>query len=231
MHSKQLKINLSIIALKHFTHLTMSTLFSLTYQMFQAHVLNPTRYAFQCLPLGQVKSACLAKVVVTPGILKSKAASIPEGHAGEHAVKGMIITLARCLTHDARLLQQVLLDARTHNVTRLLVKVDVHVLAEPRGIVITHRLCIAKGQNNSGTYAYLHFRSRTEKPCKCMTTKPLTLLKSYTLKFLNVVWCLTRVQMFIRFISYQAQESGTNATISFIQGDAVMTQIVISAFH
>ena len=65
------------------------------------------------------------------------------GHAGQHAVKDVVVSLAGILRHDARFLQQVLLDIGAFDGAAL-VETDVDVLAEPGRVVVPHSFRISK---------------------------------------------------------------------------------------
>lgn len=56
----------------------------------------------------------------------------------------MEIPFARLLLNDSRLLEQVVKDDAAHRIS-LVVKFNVHELAEPTRIVVPIRLCVAKG--------------------------------------------------------------------------------------
>ena len=58
------------------------------------------------------------------------------GQPLQHAVEDVVVPLVGVLVHDPRLLQQVLVHLRTLDHT-VLVEVDVDVLSEPGGVVVT----------------------------------------------------------------------------------------------
>lgn len=56
----------------------------------------------------------------------------------------MIVSLARILSNNSRLFQQILFDVGSFD-DAILVEANVDVLAETRRVVITHRLSVAEG--------------------------------------------------------------------------------------
>ena len=78
------------------------------------------------------------------GILEVEFVLLIFTDSGQHAVKDVIVSLARILSDNSRLFQQILFDVGPFD-DAVLVKANVDVLAETRRVVITHRLSVAEG--------------------------------------------------------------------------------------
>lgn len=65
------------------------------------------------------------------------------GHAGQHAIKDVVVPLAGILGDNARFFQQVLLDIGSFDCA-VFVEANVDVLAETRRVVIPHGFGISE---------------------------------------------------------------------------------------
>ncbi len=84
-----------------------------------------------------------SEVFVLAGIRQIEFLLVFFGHAGQHAIKDVIVPLGRILGHNARFLQQVLLDIGSFD-RAVFVEADVDVLAETRRVVISHRFGVSE---------------------------------------------------------------------------------------
>lgn len=99
------------------------------------------------------------QVMILGHILQLESLPLLLAHATDHCVKDVIIPLALILIHDSGLFQQILLDLGPLD-HAVLVKVDVNVLAEARGVVVPHRFRISKGLQDRIRLDHLLFDPR-----------------------------------------------------------------------
>ena len=89
----------------------------------------------------------------------------------------MVIPLAVLLVHDPRLFEQVLRNLAVDDLVRA-AEVQVHVLAEPRGVVVPHGLGVAKRlHDRAGVEQQLRRGARAARPARPSTgVKPCSFL-------------------------------------------------------
>lgn len=95
------------------------------------------------LPIDDDDETYPSEVFVLTGILQIEFLFIIFRHAGQHAIKYVVIPLGRVLCHDTRFLQQILLDISAFNCA-MFVETNVDVFAETRRIIIPHSFGISK---------------------------------------------------------------------------------------
>ena len=78
------------------------------------------------------------------GIFQMKLFFVLFGEAGQHAVEDVVVPLLGVLVHNPGLLQEVLIHFCSLD-RSILVEENVDVFPKPRGVVVPHSFCVAKG--------------------------------------------------------------------------------------